>query len=218
MKLVLLHAFPLDETMWEPQRTALERFDVVAPNLYELPGNTIDGWAEALLDRIDGELVPIGASMGGYVALAMARRAPERLRALVLVGARSGADSPERRETRNEMIDLLRTGGVDAFAQVAPFPMPPGLAADGLIRALEALRDRRDASDVVASFPAPLLLVVGTNDELLSADEAREIASTALAGRLEVIGGAGHIASQDQPKRFNELLLSFLDALAPSRA
>jgi pimeloyl-ACP methyl ester carboxylesterase len=191
VKVVLLHAFPFDETMWEPQREVLDGHEVVAPNLYALGGNSIDGWAEALLEQVEGPFAAVGASMGGYVALAMARRAPERVRGLLLLGSRAGPDTPERRQAREELLRELRD--------------------DGLYRATEALRDRSDASDVVRSFPGPFLLVVGAEDDLLPESEAQAIVASARQGRLEVVEDAGHIVSQDQPRRFNELLREFLE-------
>jgi len=191
VKVVLLHAFPLDETMWEPQREVLDGHDVVAPNLYALGGNSIDGWAQALLEQVEGRFAAVGASMGGYVALAMTRHAPERVRGLLLVGSRAGPDTPERRRARDQ---LLRE-----------------LSDDGLYRATEALRDRPDASDVVRSFPGPFMLVAGADDDLLPEAEAREIVASAPQGRLEVVENAGHIVSQDQRQRFNQLLREFLE-------
>jgi 3-oxoadipate enol-lactonase len=96
MKIVLLHALPLDERMWEPQRRALEGYDVLAPNLYAL-GGSVDAWADGVLAQGEGELVVVGASMGGYCGLALARRAPEHILGLVLAGSRADADPEERR-------------------------------------------------------------------------------------------------------------------------
>ena len=206
MNAVLLHAFPLDERMWEGQRAVLEGFDVVAPNLYRLGGSSLDDWAATVLAETRGPLVAVGASMGGYCALAMARREPERVQGLLLAGSRAAADSPERRRTRDETIATLRDFGVEAWN--------PDVAgertADELIRATEALRDRPDASDVVASFRGPLVLVVGEDDELLDIEEAREIVALAPEGRLEVVARAGHLVSLDQPERFNAVLSDFL--------
>jgi pimeloyl-ACP methyl ester carboxylesterase len=206
-RVVLLHAFPLDERMWEGQRAALAGFDVATPNLYRLGGNSIDGWAAAVLGQMRGQLVVVGASMGGYCALAMARQAPERVGGIVLAGSRAEADSPERRRTREETIRLLREGGVEAWN--------PDLAGERtteeLIRATEALRDRGDATEVVAAFRGPLVLVVGDQDELLSVEAARAIVASARHGRLEVVPGAGHIVSLDQPGQFNAVLSDFLD-------
>ena len=104
VKVLLLHAWPPDERMWEPQLGPLREagFEPVAPRLYGR-GASIDGWAAQLLGEIEGPFVAVGASMGGYCALALARRAPERVVGLVLVGSRAGADTEERRRFRDEL-------------------------------------------------------------------------------------------------------------------
>jgi len=206
VRVLLLHAFPFDERMWEPQHDVLAGWDWMAPTLYELPGDSMEEWARALLDRVPDEIVAVGASMGGYLALELARQAPERVRGLLLAGSRADADSPERRAVREETLRVLREEGVDAWNPDAA----PGYAAEDFARATVALRDRRDARDVVGSFAGPLLVVVGEADELLSADEARAIAAAARDGRAEVVPDAGHIVSLDQPGRFNTLLREFL--------
>jgi pimeloyl-ACP methyl ester carboxylesterase len=203
----LLHAFPLDERMWHGQRAVLAGFDVVAPNLYRVGGSSIDDWGAAVLGETRGPLVAVGASMGGYCALAMARQAPERVEGLLLAGSRAEADSPARRRTREETIRTLREVGVEAWN-----PEVAGeRTADELIRATEALRDRRDATDVVASFRGPLVLVVGGADELLGVEEARAMVASAPQGQLEVVAGAGHLVNLDQPERFNRVLSDFLE-------
>ena len=213
MKVVLLHAFPLGPEMWAPQREVLEAHDVIAPNLYELEGNSIDGWAEQVWDGFDDDFAAVGASMGGYVALSLARLAPERARGLFLAGARVGADDAARREARNRGIETLREQGIEAWAPSAPAPPPPERNVEELIRATEALRDRRDSTDFVRGFQRPLWVVVGSEDPFLPADEAREIVASAPNGRLEVLEGAGHFTSDERRNRFNELLGEFLGSL-----
>jgi pimeloyl-ACP methyl ester carboxylesterase len=195
--------------MWEPQRPALEGFRVATPRLYGR-GSSIAEWGAQILREVEGPIVVVGASMGGYTALAMARQEAERVRALVLAGSRARTDEPERAALRNETIRVLREEGAGAWLEGAPAEAPSSLTTDELVAATEALRDRRDASDVVASFAGPLLVVVGDGDELVSADEARSLAASAPNGRCEVVAGAGHIVSLDQPERFNELLGGFL--------
>jgi pimeloyl-ACP methyl ester carboxylesterase len=114
--LVLLHAFPLDERMWEP----LGRDGAVTPRLYDR-GNSMDEWAAAVLEEVEGPFLACGTSMGGYCALAIARRAPERLTGLVLAGARIDADSPERRDGRADTIGVplvMAVGEHDPFISV----------------------------------------------------------------------------------------------------
>ena len=211
MTLVLLHAFPLDERMWEP----LGRDDAVAPRLYG-PGETMDEWAAGVLEQVDGPFLACGASMGGYCALAIARRAPERLTGLVLAGARVDADSPERRAGRADTIELIRSRGPsglwdDMLPKVfhAATPEAVELARDlaldqpphDLIRAVGAIRDREDSSSVVALLSAPLVMAVGEHDPFISVEEAR-----AMGGRLAVFEGAGHLISMERPEEFNRLL------------
>ena len=210
MSIVLIHAFPLDDRMWEPQTDALHDEDVYVPYLYGLGGNSVDGWAEHVLERTEGELVVVGASLGGYVALAMARISPDRVKALVLAGARAAADPPDRRAARDEMLRVVREEGIEGWNREFSPPGPEDRTTEELIQGIQALRDRQDATDVVSSFAGPVVVVVGDQDEILSVDEARQIAESAPQGRLEVVEGAGHLVSVDAPDRFNELLLELL--------
>ncbi len=195
MTVVLLHAYPLDETMWDGQREVLAGRETFTPNLYRL-GSSMDGWAAAVLTQTEGELVLVGASMGGGAAVAAARQAPERVRAIMLAGAHAGPDAPERRAFREQEIARLQAEDPEKIpAQVA-------------------LRDRPDDRAVVASFPGPLWVVVGDSDELLPVQAARELSSSALRGRLVVIEGAGHLVSVDKPHQFNPVLSGFLEECA----
>ena len=210
MKVVLLHAFPLDERMWEQQLAVLGGHEVATPNLYDLGGSSIDGWAERVLDEVEGDVVAVGASMGGYVALAMARRAPERIRGLLIAGSRATADPPDRRAVRDDMIRVVQEKGIEGWNREFSPPGPPDRPTDELVRGIQALRDRPDATDVVASFAGPLVVVVGDQDDILPVDEARQIAESAPNGRFEVVEGAGHVVSVDAPERFNQILREFL--------
>ena len=212
MKILLLHAMPLDERMWKPQLEALSGQDVEAPNLYDLGGASVDEWADKLLASTEDDVAVIGASMGGYVGLAMARKAPQRVRGLLLVGSRVGADTPERRAVRDDQIRTLQDEGIDAWAPSAPAPPPSERTVDELVRAVRALRDRSDSTELARSFRGPLWIAVGDADPFLPVDEAREIVEAAPNGRLEVFEDTGHFPSRDRPERFNELLREFLQA------
>src|SRR5262249_37106719 len=143
MKVILLHAFPLDERMWEPQLETLRDYDVVTPRLSGR-GASLDDWAASLLDENDGELALVGASLGGYVALAITNRAPERVRALALVGARADADSAERRASRADTISLIEAGGAEAlWENQRPKLLLDAASEDAVNRARELVLSRR---------------------------------------------------------------------------
>jgi pimeloyl-ACP methyl ester carboxylesterase len=225
LRVVLLHAFPLDERMWEPQLEALRDYEVVTPRLYGR-GGAIDDFASSVLAEVDGELALVGASMGGYTALAMAHREPARVRAMALVGARADPDTPERRAGRAETKALIENGGAEALWE----NQRPKLlleSADGdavgrvrelvldrktgeLVEALLAMRDRPDRSDTLAAFTRPLLVAVGEGDAFFPQDEAQQQAAIAPHGRFRAFAGARHLPSVEQPDEFNAVLTGFL--------
>jgi pimeloyl-ACP methyl ester carboxylesterase len=227
LRVVLLHALPLDGRMWEPQHEALSGFEIVTPRLYDL-GSTLEQWADGLLAQLEGRLAVVGSSMGGYCALALARRAPDRIAGVALVCSRADADPPERRPVREEWIRLAREEGAaglwkalreSVFASVdsdvADRLEPIALAQEpeGLVRAVTAIRDRPDARDVVAGLAAPFLVVVGEHDPLLPVADAEEMAASAPDGRAAAVAGTGHLPSFERPAEFNPVLLDFLASL-----
>jgi pimeloyl-ACP methyl ester carboxylesterase len=199
LTLLWLHGWPLDEHMWERQ---VSRFGGLAVRLYGR-GNSIDGWAEEILRETEGELVVVGHSMGGYTALAMVARAPERVRSLVLAGARAGADTPERKAFRGELIARLQAEG-------PPDNAAPGVTVEELVTAQEAIGDRRDTSGVAATFQGQLVVCAGSEDEVFTPDEAHDLAASAPAGRAVVFESAGHFMSLDRPDEFDAVVADVL--------
>jgi 3-oxoadipate enol-lactonase len=225
VRVVLLHAFPLDERMWEPQLELLRDNDVVAPRLYGR-GTTIDDYASSVLAERDGELVLVGASLGGYTALAMAHREPERVRALALVGARADADTPERRASRADTIALIENGGAEALwenqrprlllesaaesAVESARRQTLDRSAEELVEAVGALRDREDRLDTLETFGRPVLVAVGEGDQFFPPDEAQAQAQRAPRGRFRAFAGARHLPNVEQADEFNAALAQFL--------
>lgn len=225
MRIVLLHAFPLDERMWAPQLEALRDYDVVAPRLYGR-GRTVAEYASSVLDEAEGELALVGASLGGYTALAMANEAPARIRGLMLVGARADADTPERRAGRAETLELIEQGGAEALWERQRPQLLLGSASEAavaaareealdrshaeLAEAVGALRDRDDRTDTLASFPRPVLVAVGEGDTFFPPAEAQQQAQAARRGRFRAFAGAAHLPSLERPEEFNAALTQFL--------
>jgi 3-oxoadipate enol-lactonase len=116
--LLLLHAFPLGARMWEGQVPVLERagYEVIAPNLPGAePDASLPSWAGRILELLPGDFIPVGISMGGYLAFELWRQAPKRIPALVLADTRANADDEGGRAARDETIRVLREEGFDAF-------------------------------------------------------------------------------------------------------
>lgn len=243
LPVVLLHAFPLNRTMWEPQIAALfGECRCIAPDLRGFGDSprsgpySMDRYADdvvALLDALQIDRAVVGGlSMGGYIALALWRRHRNRIRALVLADTRSGADNDEGKQKRGELIALAQSEGSAAVAdrQVTGLlgkstrekqpelvdrirSIMAGESPDGIVGALEAMRNRTDSTPLLAGIDVPTLIVVGDEDVLTPPKEARVMHAAIRGSRLEVIPGAGHLSNLERPAAFNAALSDFVGSL-----
>ncbi len=235
---VLLHAFPLNGAMWARQVEALAPRKVLAPHFPGFGGRppgeaTLDAFARAALSDMDaagiGTAVVVGLSMGGYTAFRFHALAPERVAAMVLADTRAGADDEAGRAKRVDQAARVRREGVAWLADAllpallgeTTWRERPGVVeqvrglvaqadAEGVARALEAMRDRPDSTPDLAGIRVPVLAVVGEEDTLTPLVEARKIAEGVPDGRLVVLPGAGHLANLEAPEAFNEALSGWL--------
>ena len=240
---VLLHGFPHNRSLWAPQTSALlEHGRCIAPDLRGFGESGREGpysmeqYAQDVVELLESlgvdRAVVGGLSMGGYVAFAIWRAKPELVRALVLADTRPGADSPDTRRKRMELIALARESGAGAVANAqiggmvgastrAQNPalveglhqMLAGAPVEGIIGALQAMMDRPDSTDLLATINVPTLIIVGEEDALTPVKESRAMHAAIPGSRLEVIPGAGHCSNLEKPAAFNHVLGEFLSAL-----
>lgn len=184
-----------------------------------------------LLDAVGvrGPVVLGGLSMGGYVALAFAGKYPTRLRALILADTRAEPDTDEAKANRDKMIAFARThSAAEVIDQMLPKllgaetqALRPGVkeqvrqiatrqSAEGIIGALQALRDRPDARPFLSTIRVPTLVLVGSEDVLTPPSAAQTLATGIAGAQLVTIPGAGHLANLEQPEAINAALRSFV--------
>ena len=243
LPVVLLHAFPLNRSMWEPQIAALlGECRCLVPDLRGFGDSpktgpySMDVFADDVIALLDALLIDqavfVGLSMGGYVALNLIRRHRRRVRALVLADTRAAADTPEGKQKREELIALARAEGAAAIAdrQVTGLigkstrEKQPELvertrsvmaaeSVDGIVGALQAMRDRADSTDLLSTIDVPTLIVVGDEDVITPVKESRAMHELVPASRLEIIPGAGHLSNLERPAAFNAALSDFVGSL-----
>lgn len=242
---VLLHGFPLDRTIWADQARGLaDRYRVVTPDLRGHGGSAaptgpypMRDLAADVLETLDaagvtGPAVVGGLSMGGYVALALAAIAPDRLAGLVLVNSRAGADPDSTRRVREDLAREVERSGSAAAVVEAMAPKLFGAATAegqpelvrewtdrmgrtpvaGLAGSLRGMADRPDRTADLFRIVVPALVLAGEDDRLIPLEEARRMADALPRGRLEVIPGAGHLAPIENPEATTGALRRFLDS------
>lgn len=229
--LLLVHAFPLNSAMWEPQiATFASRLRVIAP---DLPGFgrselgqrsiTLDVYADtlvALLEHVGVERAAVvGLSMGGYTSFALLRRYPNWVSALVLADTKAKADTDEAKAKRAENAQIALELGQDAIAdRMLPTLLSPNASErlqaqareiirtnsrEGIAAALHAMASRPDSTSLLADIAIPTVIIVGENDTLTPPDEAREMSAQIGDSRISVIPNAGHLSNLEQPEAFD---------------
>ncbi len=228
--LVLLPGLLNDAALWSVQIDGLsdlvDRIDVPDLTRYD----TLAGLADAVLAEAPERFALAGLSMGGYVALEVLRRAPERVERLALLDTSARADSDEQRRRRTGLIQLADMG---RFKGVTPrllpmlvhpdrlddptvtgpiFEMAARVGRDGFIRQQKAILSRRDSRDLLSAVDCPALVVCGRQDQLTPLHLSEEIASGIRGAHLEVVEDCGHLPALERPDTTTGLMRQWLEA------
>jgi pimeloyl-ACP methyl ester carboxylesterase len=228
----LIHGYPLDHTIWNDVAPLLKNdFDLILPDLrgfgqsatVETP-YTLSDMADdlaGLLDHLKLQKVALaGHSMGGYIALAFAKKYPQRVSGLGLIASQAAADSPEGKDRRYQTAADVAQKGVGVVSEA----MTPKLSADGraqafvraliekqtpsaVMGALKAMAEREDLLSHLSSVTFPVTLIHGNADLLILIERAQEIKVVLPSARLVEIQGAGHMPMMEFPAETAEGLI-----------
>lgn len=223
---LLLPGNMCDSRMWDAVELDSDRLSIVKP----VPsGSTIEAMAEHCLEAFEGPLIPIGFSMGGIVALAIAARAPERIAALGLLDTNPFADSPDRARERPRQQEQARRRGITELVAEELKPnylarqnrenrpmketilaMAQDLGVDVFIEQSEALRTRPSFDHVLEKPHVPVFVGCGEEDLLCTPEAHRAFAARIPNAELHIVGGAGHMLPMERPDLLSKLLNNWL--------
>lgn len=229
--LILLPGLASDVTIWRDQLPALATRHRVHVGDVHFRFDTLPQMAAALLAEHPGRPVLVGTSMGGMLAMEAARQAPQRVRAMALLGTTARPDTPELIRLRSEAIVLFEQGRMDEVLRAnVPFAFHAGgegrseliatylafvrrAGAAALVRQNRAVMAREDLRPHLPALRCPTLVVCGQSDLLTPPDCSTEIAAAVPGARLELLPECGHLLTLEQPARVNALLLEWLAGL-----
>lgn len=241
--LVFVHAFPFDQTMWQPQVEALrDDYTVITVDLPGFGGSaplgdaSMAGFAVAVGAALDAEglrepAIFVGLSMGGYVLFEIWRQMPGRVRALVLADTRAQADTDEGRANRYRTAEQVRAEGAQVVAdamlakmvtQEADSALRDKVRAmmraappEGIVGALHAMAARPDSTPDLEEISVPVLVIVGAQDAITTPRDAEAMVEAIAGAQLEVIQHAAHLSNVERPGAFNAALRRFIEDLDP---
>jgi pimeloyl-ACP methyl ester carboxylesterase len=205
-----------------------------APNY--LGAYTMEGYVSELIGLLEhlnlDRVVLVGLSLGGYVAFNLLRARPDLVGGLVLADTKPGADTPEAFRKRNDQQALVARGSsatlvklllptlvgtttlvgrselVELLRQMMMATSPGGFRG-----ALEAMKFRTDASDLLPDIKVPTLVLVGEEDSVSPPDSVREWQEKIPGSRLVVLPHAGHLSNLEAPDAFSAAVVEFLESL-----
>jgi pimeloyl-ACP methyl ester carboxylesterase len=225
--LVLVPGLSCDRHVWQAQIAGLADIaDVTVGDT--LHDDSIPLMAGRVLDAAPERFAIAGFSMGGYVAMEIWRRAPERVMRLALVDTNARADTEEQAALRRAAIATARSRGFEhvlrgSLRQLVAPDCPEALFEEVVQMALRvgfgtymdqqaAIIDRADSLETLGTVTVPAMVMVGEADALTPPRLAEEMVRALPGAVYEVIADAGHMAPMEQPEAVNAAFRRWLTA------
>jgi len=224
--LLLLPGLLEDADVFEYQVKGLGGVAVSAADLTR--SDSIGALADdALAQAPSGRFALAGHSMGGYVALEILRRAPERIERLALLNTHARPDSQESIQNRRRLMALAERDFPAVSAELFPRLVAPehlkeagiagkvtemalGTGKEAFLRQQRAIMGRIDSRPHLAAIRCPTLVLAGRHDAIMPVEVLEELARGIPGARLEIIENCGHLSPLEQPDIVTRLLSEWL--------
>jgi pimeloyl-ACP methyl ester carboxylesterase len=227
LPLVLVPGLLCSARLYAPQVAALWPFGQIT-----VADHRRDAEMSAIAARILADAPPRfalgGLSMGGYIAFAMLRLAPERIAKLALFDSSARPDTAEQSAAREKFVAMAQAGRLgevvetltprflhrnrqhdDALKRVVR-DMAAETGVEAFVRQQKAIMARMDSRPLLAAVRCPTLVIVGDGDELTPPELAKEICAGISGARLVVVPDCGHLSTIEKPDAVNAALAEWL--------
>ena len=187
--------------------------------------------AAAIAKMPPGPFAVAGLSMGGYVALEVARQAAARVKGLALLDTNARPDSEQATADRRRMMKLAETDFERVVNALLPRLLLPAHMRDAKLVAVvkamakdtgveayrrqqEAIIGRADSRPHLAKIACPTLVLCGKEDALTPVALHEEMANAIPGARLVVAPQCGHLSPLEQPQLVTMNLVHWLSGIA----
>lgn len=226
--LLLVPGLACDFALWERQVVALTELGFRCTVADVTQGASIDAMAARLLAEAPDHFHLGGLSMGGYISMAIARQAPERVLSMTLVATSARVDTDELTAKRRELVDLALQGQFESVLDtlIPRFVGESNLDDDRLKERVKdmarrigpnafavqqhAIMHRPDSRPSLRAMPMPSLVICGDEDVLTPPHLSEEIAELLPNSAFELIKSCGHLATMEAAAEVAFLMSSFL--------
>ena len=164
----------------------------------------------------------VGFSMGGMVAMEIARRAPELIKKLALLNTNLHADLPDRQLARAQHLEeanasnmgtVIRRYYLDRYLYQADpeackqiITMADNLGTKCFAAQINALATRLDSRDVLSSIKSPTLILGASEDKLCPQIKQRQMHQMVKNSELKILDACGHFSILEKPLEVNHAL------------
>lgn len=229
LPLVLVPGLLCSARLYAPQVAALWPFGPVTVADHRRDAD-MAAIAASILAQAPPRFALAGLSMGGYIAFAMLRQAPERIVKLALLDTSARPDLPEQKAAREKFIAMAEAGKLnDVVDMLAPRflhrdrqndealnrvirDMAADTGPEAFVRQEKAIMTRPDSGPLLATIRCPTLVLVGDGDELTPPELAKEIAAGISGARLVAVPECGHLSTIEKPEPVNAALAEWLSS------
>ena len=225
--IVLIPPMMSDARVFGPQLGALSP-DFAIMYAPTTQGERMEEIASQILDWAPAKFALVGMSMGGAIALEVIRRASSRVTRVALISTSPMADTPQKASEREPLIVAARSG---RFGDVIGQEMSTEWLANGpdrveignlitdmawyqgpdaYVRQARAMQRRKDQQTTLRKIIQPTLVMCGDEDRLLPVQRHEFLAGMVPHAKLEVVVGAGHLPTLEQPDTTTGLIRDWM--------
>lgn len=242
--IVLLHGYLESLSVWRDFELMLShKFRVIA---IDFPGNgdsslydddhTMCFLADGVMRVLDNEnvtqMIVLGHSLGGYVALNIVDRYPERVKGYILFHSHPFADTDAVKENRLREIEIVNSGKkeliypvniprmfadsnlekfssqVEKLKQIASFH-----EGAGIVSIVKGMMNRKSRVNILEEGGVPLLLILGRKDNYINCEMITGGLILPANASLEILEESGHMGFIEEADRSLDLVLTFCESV-----